>query len=66
MKWIVDRIEGSYAVVEINGTVTADIPLIALPREIKEGDVICVSVDLQETEKRKENIDKLSKKLFKQ
>lgn len=65
MKWIVDRIEGSYAVVELENGKAADIPLVALPDSVKEGAVISVSVDGTETEKRKENIDSLAKKLFK-
>lgn len=65
MKWIVDRIEGDYAVVEFEDGKTADIPLISLPENIREGTVINVSADKSETEKRRENIDNLAKKLFK-
>ncbi|MGN1329274.1 MAG: DUF3006 domain-containing protein [Eubacterium sp.] len=65
MKWIIDRIEGEYAVVELENGKIADIPLISLPNNIKEGTVINVSADKAETEKRKENIDSLAKKLFK-
>lgn len=65
MKWIVDRIEGDYAVVELENGKAVDIPLISLPEDIKEGAVIDVSADKAETEKRKENIDSLAKKLFK-
>ena len=35
--WIVDRIEGTMAVVEVNGTFV-DIPLLGLPAGVKEGD----------------------------
>lgn len=65
MKWIVDRIEGDYAVVELENGKSADIPLISLPENIKEGAVINVSADKAEADKRKENIDSLAKKLFK-
>ncbi len=65
MKWIVDRIEGDNAVVELEDGKTADIPLILLPENIREGTVINVSADKSETEKRRENIDSLAKKLFK-
>ncbi|MGN1421204.1 MAG: DUF3006 domain-containing protein [Eubacterium sp.] len=66
MKWIVDRIEGDCAVVELENGKTADIPLISLPEDIKEGAVINVSVDKAETDKRKENIDSLAKRLFRE
>lgn len=66
MKWIVDRIEGDYAVVELENGKAVDIPLISLPESIKEGTVISVSADKSETEKRKENIDSLAKKLFRE
>ena len=66
MKWIVDRIEGDYAVVELENGKAVDIPLISLPEDIKEGAVINVSADKAETDKRKENIDSLAKKLFRE
>lgn len=66
MKWIVDRIEGDYAVVELENGKAVDIPLISLPEDIKEGAVINVSADKAETDKRKENIDSLAKRLFRE
>ena len=66
MKWIVDRIEGDYAIVELENGKAVDIPLISLPEDIKEGAVINVSVDKAETEKRKEIIDSLAKRLFRE
>ncbi|MDD6728496.1 MAG: DUF3006 domain-containing protein [Eubacteriales bacterium] len=65
MKWIVDRIEGDFAVVELENKQTADIPLKSLPEKIKEGDVVSISIDENETADRKKNIDSLAKKLFK-
>ena len=35
--WVVDRIEGNMAVVEVSGTFL-DIPLLGLPAGVKEGD----------------------------
>lgn len=66
MKWIVDRIDGDYAVVELENGKAVDIPLISLPEDIKEGAVINVSADKAETDKRKENIDSLAKRLFRE
>ena len=39
-KLIVDRIEGGYAVVELPNGRTVDLPLIALPKGVEEGDTI--------------------------
>lgn len=64
MKWIIDRIEGNTAVCEA-GDIMLDIPLSALPDNVKENDVICVDVDSDETKARKENINNLMDNLFK-
>ena len=61
---IIDRIEGEMAVCEISVGNFADIPVSALPDGIKEGDVINISVNEAETEKRKKNINSLLNKLF--
>ena len=62
---IVDRIEANFAVCEIEEGNFADIPLKALPNDVKEGDVIKISVETEETEKRKKNINNLMNSLFK-
>ena len=62
---IVDRIEADFAVCEIEEGSFADIPLKALPNDVKEGDVIHISVETEETEKRKNNINNLMNSLFK-
>lgn len=62
---IVDRIEADFAVCEIEEGNFADIPLKALPDGIEEGDVIKISVETEETEKRKKNINHLMNSLFK-
>lgn len=61
---IVDRIEADFAVCEIEEGSFADIPLKALPNGVKEGDVIHISVEHSETEKRKKNINSLMDSLF--
>ncbi|MDE5996298.1 MAG: DUF3006 domain-containing protein [Eubacterium sp.] len=61
---IVDRIEADFAVCEIEEGNFADIPLKALPNGVKEGDVIKISVETEETEKRKKNINNLMNSLF--
>lgn len=65
MKWTVDRLEGNYAVIELENKETADIPLKALPDGVKEGDILCVAVDKDKTAERKTEIDSLANRLFK-
>lgn len=65
MKWIIDRIENGTAVCEIEDCGTIDVILKALPKEVKEGDVLNISVDSTETENRKKKINKLMNDLFK-
>ncbi len=66
MKWIIDRIENNIAVCELENGEMLDVKISALPKGIKEGDVITLSVDKTETNERKERIDKLMNSLFKQ
>nr|WP_253806109.1 DUF3006 domain-containing protein [Paenibacillus sp. Cedars] len=59
-KGIIDRFEGSFAVVEIEGS-SEDIPKELLPNDCSVGDVLTISdnkitVDKTETLKRKEEI----------
>ena len=65
MKWIIDRIENDTAVCEIEDGTTIDVHLNALPKGIKESDVLNISVNTAETENRKEKISKLMNDLFK-
>lgn len=69
MKGVIDRIEGDYAVVELEDRVTINIEISHLPEGLQEGDVIIeingvYSIDTDETEKRKRNIEKLMGDLF--
>lgn len=66
MKWIIDRIENNIAVCELENGEMLDVKISALPKGIKEGDVIKLSVDETETNERKERIDKLMNSLFRQ
>lgn len=69
MTGIVDRFEGNFAVVQLYSGKIIDIAKSKLPMNIKEGYVINVgkniTVNYEETKKRKEEIEKLSKELFK-
>ena len=68
MKGIIDRFEGQYAVVELEDGQMINIDKAQLPVEAKEGMVILISenvtIDTEETKKRKEEIEELTKDLW--
>lgn len=66
MKVIIDRFEGDFAVCEKENKIMVDIPKEIVPEEAKEGDVliISISVDAEETEKRKKIIEELTKDIW--
>lgn len=64
IKYIIDRFEGDFAVVEIDEGKFANIPRLALPKEAKEGDVINVWIDKDETEQRRKRIKELMDNLW--
>lgn len=63
MKVIIDRFEGDYAVVEINKGKFVNLPKELIP-DAKEGDVIVITIDQDETKKRKEHVKDLMNQLF--
>jgi hypothetical protein len=68
MKGIIDRFEGNYAVVELQDGKMINIDKTQLPIGIEEGMVIHISksitIDIEETKKRKEAIEKLTEDLW--
>lgn len=64
MNWIIDRFEGDFALVEIDDDSIIKLPKKALPKGAKEGDVISIKINKEETKNRKENIGKLMDSLF--
>lgn len=64
MKVTIDRFEGEYAVIELESGGTADMPRILIPDGAKEGDVIEIRLDVQETELRKQRISHKLNDLF--
>ena len=62
---IISRFEEDWAVIELDNTIF-NVPKILLPKHSKEGDVISISitVDQQTTASRKQQIDALAKDLF--
>jgi len=65
MKYIIDRFEGDFAVVELFDKTLINIPRKAIPSEAKEGSVIDVIINDTETAERTKKIDKLMDDLFK-
>lgn len=63
MKVIVDRIEGDYAVVEIAIGKCVNIPRVLVP-DAKEGDIIKIEIEKEETEERKKYIKDLMNNVF--
>lgn len=63
MKIIADRIEGEYIVAELSDKSTVNMPKCLVPG-VKEGDVINISIDADETEKRRLNANDKLKRLF--
>ncbi len=63
MTVILDRIEENVGVVELPNRSFAEIPLCLIP-DAKEGDVIHIRIDQEETERRAEKIHKLMGQLF--
>lgn len=63
MKVIIDRFEGEYAIVEVEEGKFAVLSKVLVPNA-KEGDVIKIIIDEEETKKRSDNIKNLMDDLF--
>ncbi len=63
MEVIVDRIEGDYAVVEIEKGNMSNLPLELVPN-VKEGDIVTITINKGKTEDRKKTIEKLMNSVF--
>lgn len=64
MKVSIDRFEGDYAVVELPDMSTVDMSKQLLPKGAKEGDVLSISIDIDETKNRKKKVEKLMDELW--
>lgn len=69
MKAIIDRFEEQFAVVELDNRKMININKSSLPKEAKEGDVLniekdVITIDYEETERRRKEIEELTKDLF--
>lgn len=64
MKFTIDRFEGEYAIVELEDREMVEIPRIILPPGSKEGDILNISIDEDETEIRRQRIQAKFNSLF--
>lgn len=66
---IIDRFEEKYAVVELKDKKIINIEKSKIPTKAKVGDVLSIgnhiTIDLEETEKRKKDIEDLSRDMWK-
>ena len=63
MDVIVDRIEGDYAVVEIEKGKMCNLPIELVPN-VKEGDIVTIIINKDKTEERKKIIEELMNSVF--
>lgn len=69
MRVIIDRFEGDYVICEKEDQGMIDLPRNIIPKKAKEGDVLIINgdqitLDLDETEKRKKRIKKMTENLW--
>ena len=65
MKFIIDRFEGDFAVVELADGKITQIPKCALPADVHEGSVLSIRVESNETSNRKKAVEEKMNMLFK-
>lgn len=58
MRIIIDRFEGDFAVVELEDKSFVDMPLKLIPEGAKEGDILEIEINREETEKLHERKNK--------
>ncbi len=63
MEVIVDRIEGDYAVVEIDKGKMCNLPIELVPN-VKEGDIVTIIINKDKIKKRKKTIEELMNSVF--
>ena len=63
MDVIVDRIEGDYAVMEIEKGKMCNLPIELVPN-VKEGDVVSIIINKSKTDERKKTIEELMNSVF--
>lgn len=61
--WVIDRMEGDLAVIEVAEGKTVNIPRTALPEGAKEGSVLRIAIDREEEARRRKKIRSLFDRL---
>ncbi|MCR1899725.1 DUF3006 domain-containing protein [Irregularibacter muris] len=64
MKVIIDGFEGNFAVVELENKVLVNMPKELIPQGAKEGDILDIHIDQEETQRRKKKIKRLMEDLW--
>ena len=64
MEVIIDRFEGDFAIVELDNREMIDLPKKLVPDDAREGDILEIKVNKEETQNRKERIEKLCEDLW--
>ncbi len=68
MTGVIDRFEEQFAVIEKEDGSMMNLPRERLPRGAKEGDVVLlgetITIDYEETKRRKKEIEELTKELW--
>lgn len=60
---IIDRFEGKFAVVELKNKSRINMPKELVPKGAKEGDILEIRIDKEETQRRRKRIENLLKDL---
>ena len=64
MRVTIDRFEGDFAVVETEGEIFANLPMALVPDGAREGSVIEITLNDEETKKKKKSAESLMNRLF--
>ena len=66
LKVVIDRFEGEYALVEDENKNIKNMPKCLLPENAKEGSVIKIELDEDETKRRNKDVKSLFDSIFKE
>lgn len=65
MKFIIDRFEGNFAIIELPNGQMIDCPKTMLPDNAKEGSILNITVDEKTTKEKLQTVTERMNKLFK-
>lgn len=64
MQVTIDRFEGGYAIVELPDLTFAELPRCVVPDGAREGDVLSICVDAEETARRQQQLKQKMKSIW--